>query len=300
MLVYISKIQVKNRIRKDYGDINSLAQDIEKNGLIEPIVVTPDYILIAGERRLMALKQLGDTQTDVSIINIEDYEHELNCQISENECRKDFTPEERAAWGREVEQVQKIKALEREKSGKKVDPGDLGPQGRGRTRDIVAQKVGFGSGRTYERAKYVVENGPRELIDKMNKNEISIRAAFEQVKSALGQPVKQKEDKPDIKQPAKLEITEKKNLQHALPGPDSGNLLSTRPTIISVSQIKDLVYNFLSEAMPYARMFDQIQLFSEFEKKQISSEIDKVEQWIKIFRNALQNKPMGRVLDEEL
>jgi DNA modification methylase len=65
-VVNISDIVVQSRIRKDLGDIPGLANSIKENGLIEPIVLTHDYFdtnpfikLVAGERRLTALKSLG-------------------------------------------------------------------------------------------------------------------------------------------------------------------------------------------------------------------------------------------------
>lgn len=52
------------RMRKDMGDIDSLAKSIEENGLISPLTLVPEngsIILIAGERRLTALKKIGVT-----------------------------------------------------------------------------------------------------------------------------------------------------------------------------------------------------------------------------------------------
>lgn len=52
MLLDIEKIKVSDRIRKDFGNLQELADDIEENGLINPPVITPDtYELIVGERR---------------------------------------------------------------------------------------------------------------------------------------------------------------------------------------------------------------------------------------------------------
>ena len=41
MLIDIEKIVIKDRIRKDFGDIQELADDIQANGLINPPVITP-------------------------------------------------------------------------------------------------------------------------------------------------------------------------------------------------------------------------------------------------------------------
>lgn len=55
----VDSIQVGSRHRKDLGDITALAASIEKEGLLQPITVTPDGVLVCGARRLAALKHLG-------------------------------------------------------------------------------------------------------------------------------------------------------------------------------------------------------------------------------------------------
>lgn len=55
----ISQIKVGKRIRRDMGDIESLAASIADLGLLQPILVFPDGRLIAGERRLRAAQKLG-------------------------------------------------------------------------------------------------------------------------------------------------------------------------------------------------------------------------------------------------
>lgn len=52
----IGQIKVGPRHRKDLGDLNALAEDIHDIGLLCPILVTPDYQLIDGERRLRAVQ----------------------------------------------------------------------------------------------------------------------------------------------------------------------------------------------------------------------------------------------------
>ena len=60
----IKDIVVENRVRKDLGNIDELANSIKEVGLIQPIVVTRDLPakLLAGERRLRALQRLGITK----------------------------------------------------------------------------------------------------------------------------------------------------------------------------------------------------------------------------------------------
>ena len=95
-------------------NIEALSLDITKNGLIQPIFITPDNILIAGERRMLAAKKLGWAEIEALTMTVRDYEHQLHCEISENENRKDFTPSERHELGQRLEQVEKLKAKERQ------------------------------------------------------------------------------------------------------------------------------------------------------------------------------------------
>src|SRR6266436_1376633 len=57
--ILISSILIDDRIRKDMGDIDELANSIKAVGLIQPVIVTRENKLIAGERRLRAMKKLG-------------------------------------------------------------------------------------------------------------------------------------------------------------------------------------------------------------------------------------------------
>jgi ParB family chromosome partitioning protein len=66
----IADIRIGERIRKDMGDIASLAESIEDLGLINPITVTPDGLLLSGERRLRAAKQLGWKRIPVVIVRL--------------------------------------------------------------------------------------------------------------------------------------------------------------------------------------------------------------------------------------
>ncbi|HHC9264204.1 TPA: ParB N-terminal domain-containing protein [Staphylococcus aureus] len=186
MLIDINKVTVGKRIRKDYGDITSLADDIEDRGLINPPVVTPDYELIAGERRLKAMKKLDYRQIEVRIMSVEDYEHQLKIEISENEERKAFTYSERMDYVKQLERIEAKKAKDRKTSKLKQNKDtvtDQGPERKGETRDIVGKASGFGSGRTYARAKYIYENADEETIKEVDEGKKSIRKAHDELRA---------------------------------------------------------------------------------------------------------------------
>ncbi|HCX3051073.1 TPA: ParB N-terminal domain-containing protein [Staphylococcus aureus] len=186
MLIDINKVTVGKRIRKDCGDITSLADDIEDRGLINPPVVTPDYELIAGERRLKAMKKLDYRQIEVRVMSVEDYEHQLKIEISENEERKAFTYSERMDYAKQLERIEAKKAKDRKTSKLKQNKDtvtDQGPERKGETRDIVGKASGFGSGRTYARAKYIYENADEETIKEVDEGKKSIRKAHDELRA---------------------------------------------------------------------------------------------------------------------
>jgi hypothetical protein len=64
----IDQIRVGERHRLDLGDIAGLAESIEDLGLLHPITVDQDRLLLAGARRLAAYKRLGRTEIPVIIV----------------------------------------------------------------------------------------------------------------------------------------------------------------------------------------------------------------------------------------
>lgn len=94
-----SKIKVRDgldRFRKDYGDIKSLSDSINRVGQILPIVVNRDHELIDGGRRLAACVSLGVNALCVYADAVEP-EVMRELEIEANLHRKDFTPAEYAA-----------------------------------------------------------------------------------------------------------------------------------------------------------------------------------------------------------
>lgn len=208
MLIEISKIKVSDRIRKDYGDIEDLAKDIGANGLINPIVLTPEFELIAGERRLRAHVFLGYMDVEANIMTVRDYEHQLQIEISENEHRKEFTYSERVDWGKRLEQVEKLKAKER-MSGKDEDANP------GQVRDIVAEQVGLGSGKNFEKAKFIIENATPEIIQQLDGGLISTHKAFTETKERLELEAREANERAD--QADRDLIAMKKQYKDAIP-----------------------------------------------------------------------------------
>ena len=77
-----------NRLLVRVGRTASSIADI---GLLHPIVVTPDNLLIAGQRRIAACKQLGWAEIPAHVVDLDDI---ARGEYDENIVRKDFTPTE--------------------------------------------------------------------------------------------------------------------------------------------------------------------------------------------------------------
>ena len=99
----IERIKVEEQVRKTFSEesIRELADSIKEVGLISPLTVkkidgdNENFLLIAGERRLRALKLLGETKAQVIVRDIKDDQVEL-VQLIENLHREDVPPLELA------------------------------------------------------------------------------------------------------------------------------------------------------------------------------------------------------------
>jgi len=94
------------RIRKEAGDLTSLIASIEQVGLLNPVVVTADYRLVAGFRRLSACRKLGWNEIEANVVPYtDDPLRLLDAEVAENLMRKDFTAEEIMAIERRRQEI---------------------------------------------------------------------------------------------------------------------------------------------------------------------------------------------------
>ena len=94
----IESIIVGKRHRTEFGDIDELAESINRDGLLQPVTVTPEGVLVCGARRLEALKRLGEKTIKVWVRSgISDRLAELLAEQAENVLHKPLTPTEAAA-----------------------------------------------------------------------------------------------------------------------------------------------------------------------------------------------------------
>lgn len=110
--VDLSKVWWDKRFRADMGDIVGLTESIKDKGLLQPITVTPDFELLAGERRVTAARAAGLTQIPALIRNKADIIDAREIELIENLWRKDFTWDEQADLVAEITKLCKEKKID--------------------------------------------------------------------------------------------------------------------------------------------------------------------------------------------
>jgi ParB-like chromosome segregation protein Spo0J len=113
--VDIHTIRIVDRHRRDVGDLQALADSIIDVGLINPVTLTRDLRLVAGQRRMEACRLIGMDTVPVRFVdNLNDAAKLLRAERDENVCRKDMTASELYAHGKALEALERPKAAKRQ------------------------------------------------------------------------------------------------------------------------------------------------------------------------------------------
>jgi ParB family chromosome partitioning protein len=122
----VDTINIGVRHRKDLGNLDALVDSIRQRGLLQPITVSPDGVLVCGWRRLEAVKRLGWTTVRVWVrTGISEGLAALLAEQDENTVRQDYTFVELEALYREV------KILKTEDAARRQAATQFGAQPRG-------------------------------------------------------------------------------------------------------------------------------------------------------------------------
>ncbi len=144
----INKIKIGKRFRKEFGELETLKNSIKEIGLLQPIVIDENNNLIAGQRRVMACKELGEMDIKVNIIKIQ---NALRGEYDENVIRKSFVPSEEVAIWKVMENHQGKRNDLRANGSEVISP-------RKKTAKLLNS-----SEKTLSRAKQVVEFNDKKL-----------------------------------------------------------------------------------------------------------------------------------------
>jgi len=166
-----------------YGDnhIDDILESIREFGILTPLTITPENLIISGHRRWRSAITLELKQVPVEV---KTYDNEL----AEKRGILEFNRQREKTFSQKMNEAELIKSIIteqanlREIAGKKIDPRDTCPQGR--TRDKVAKEVGISSGRTLDRAGKIwnkAQSGDeqaKELVKEIDTGDKTINRAF--------------------------------------------------------------------------------------------------------------------------
>ena len=127
----VDAIVVGTRHRTDLGDIDALASSIDRHGLLQPLTLTSQGVLVCGYRRLTAIKKLNWRTTGVWIRSgVSDRLGHLLAEQDDNNHHKALTQTEAAALYRETKTLMAEDAARRKKAtqfSSDNQPGNGGP-----------------------------------------------------------------------------------------------------------------------------------------------------------------------------
>lgn len=105
MQVLLEDIIIKDRVRRDIGDLKPLMESMRKHGQLNPITLSRENELIAGHRRTLAARELGWKFVEAHIVERATEIEKLQLELEENVHRKDFSPEELLAGYKRLDKL---------------------------------------------------------------------------------------------------------------------------------------------------------------------------------------------------
>ncbi|GAA3078115.1 ParB/RepB/Spo0J family partition protein [Streptosporangium carneum] len=189
MRVSVDAITIGERDRTDLGDLDELAASIAKVGLLHPVVITEARELVAGGRRLAAVRLLGWSEVPVTSVDLATAAEVLKAEADENTCRKPLTPYEASRARERRTRVLAPKAKERQ--GRRTDlelSAKLaeGSQADRETRKVAAVGTGY-SGSTLDKVDRIRDVAERGVV-RQGKAEVVVPEPVREVaRQALGE-----------------------------------------------------------------------------------------------------------------
>ena len=129
----VDSIIVGVRHRTDLGDLDELAASIAQHGLLQPLTVTLDGVLVCGARRLAAIKQLGWRTVGVWVRSgISDQLGHLLAEQDDDKLHKALTPLEVTDLYQEIKILKTEDAARRKSASQFSSENQPGSDGAGK------------------------------------------------------------------------------------------------------------------------------------------------------------------------
>lgn len=191
-------------------------QSIQEKGIIQPLLITTNGIIISGHRRWEAARKIGLKEVPVIVSDLTDDLDIIEALIITNKDQRERTNEQMAREYQELKAVESERARRRQLAtlnnvgdGLAVvnSPQREKEQETGKARDIAASKLGIGSQKA-ERASDIIDvidelegQGETEEAEELRQtlNEKSVNAAHQKAKkNGYIKPKKRQEKKAPV------------------------------------------------------------------------------------------------------
>jgi len=150
--------EIFNDVSKEKFD--ALKAYIKKAGLIKPIVVNSEKVILAGHIRFRICKDLGYETVPVQVVKLGDAKKETELLIKDNLLSRVLTPIEVARAGIQLEKI----AHKWKRDGKIL-------------RNEVARQLGI-SHTQYVNIKAILASGNSNLVNRVDRGELSVARAY--------------------------------------------------------------------------------------------------------------------------
>ena len=199
MEVEIKKIKIDKTFADRLPPTNEnlkkeLTKSIENHGIIVPVLLSSNNILLDGHRRLEIAKELGVDLIPALKLSVSGSNKAAKLfEIAVNLDRRHLNEAQRADLGSSLLRIEQPKAKERQREGgskggkqkKSEGVGNGSPhlkKEKDRATDRVAKRTGV-SRKTFERVMAIKKSMPK-LAARMIKGEISVAAAYKKLKAS--------------------------------------------------------------------------------------------------------------------
>lgn len=165
VMIPIDMVRIGDRVRSDKGDIDSLAARIKEKGLVQPITITQDYSLVAGERRLLAHQALGLSHIEAIIRKTSDEIDLREVELIENIARKDMTWQEIAKGEKALFELKaKQGKWNQRKQAEMLEQSQMTTSRMIQMADALETMPELGNFRTYEEAYKELKKLEEDLV----------------------------------------------------------------------------------------------------------------------------------------
>lgn len=154
--------------------LRELADDIEKNGLRNPIVLDENEQILDGRNRSAACILAGVKPVFEKFIGTD--EQKLAFVVSSNVHRRHLTTSQRASVAAKLLPIYEQQAAKRQKSGKKNLKENLPEGSSGQSRDKAGAAMNV-SGKAVDMAAKVHEKAIPEIVQSVESGELAVSAA---------------------------------------------------------------------------------------------------------------------------